>query len=87
MTVAEPAKKEFERLSANATGAYPSEWVQSQEQLPVSVKNAFKATGQKGTIDGVFDPVTKKVWFVADIVKTADDVSRVWTHEQIGHRG
>lgn len=87
VTVAEPAKKEFERLSANATGAYPSEWVQSQEQLPVSVKNAFKATGQKGTIDGVFDPVTKKVWFVADIVKTADDVSRVWTHEQIGHRG
>lgn len=85
--VTEEAKKEFERLSANAEGAYPSVWVQNEGQLPEHIQEAKRKSDQKGRTEGVYDPVTGKVYFVAEELKTKSAVAKVWLHEQVGHRG
>lgn len=89
--VNEQAKKEFERLSANAEGALPSKWVATQDDLPKNIRDKAMSENprlkKRGSIDGVYDPKSGKVYFVADQINSKDDVARVWLHEQVGHHG
>lgn len=89
--VSEEVKKKFESLTANAEGALPWKWVPSQENLPKSIVDKAMSENsrlkRRGSIDGVYDPKTGKVYLVADQIKTKDDVARVWLHEQVGHHG
>lgn len=76
-----------------AKNAMPVEVVQSQEELPAHILEANDEAGG-GTVDGVYDPRTKKIYLVADNLAPEHSVAgtwlthaiRAWAHEQ-GHHG
>lgn len=67
--------------------AYTGKAVQSIEDLPTGLYNFIVSKGAESSVQGVFDPETKNVYFVADNINKYDNLNRIALHEIIGHYG
>ncbi|WP_165177824.1 strawberry notch C-terminal domain-containing protein, partial [Desulfovibrio sp. ZJ369] len=74
-----------DKLNARASHAAPVEVVQRAEELPESLRKIF--ADNLSEIEGVYDPASGMVWFVADNISDTGRVAEVWAHEQIVHHG
>lgn len=60
--------------------------VRSESDLPASLRKSIQSAGAEGTVRGLFDPVTKDVYLVADNLHSAEEAAFVALHES-AHRG
>lgn len=78
-------RKSVNILNKGAKNAAVAEVVQSFRDLPQDLQRRY--AGNSTSLEAVYDPRTKKVWFVADNISDARRAVEVWAHEQIVHNG
>lgn len=84
---AKAAQSEADRLVKNWTNAPAIEAVQAETDLPQQVQDRIQREGVAGKVPGVYDPVSNKVWLVADNLDGTQDVGLTIAHEVAGHYG
>ncbi|WP_165079240.1 MULTISPECIES: PLxRFG domain-containing protein [unclassified Desulfovibrio] len=82
---ADTVRRVVAKLGENAKNAAESRVVQTFDELPENIRQRY--ADEETTLEGVFDPATGVVWFVADNLSDAERVAEVWAHEQIVHHG
>lgn len=82
---ADAVRRVVSKLGENAKNAAESRVVQSFDELPENIRKRYAS--EQTALEGVFDPSTGQVWFVADNIADAGRAAEVWAHEQIVHNG
>lgn len=82
---ADAVRRVVARLGSTAKNAAESRVVQSFDELPENIRRRYE--NEQTALEGVFDPNTGLVWFVADNISDAGRAAEVWAHEQIVHHG
>lgn len=82
---AEAVRRVVAKLGENAKNAAESRVVQTFEELPENIRRRYAS--EQTALEGVFDPSTGQVWFVADNISDAGRAAEGWAHEQIVHNG
>lgn len=82
---ADAVRRMAEHLGKRAAKAANTEVVQSFEELPEHIRSRFAKSRE--ALEGVYDPRTRTVWFVADNISDTGRVAEVWAHEQFVHHG
>lgn len=75
----------IDSLGRIAKNAAESRVVQTFDELPENIRRRYAS--EETALEGVFDPATRQVWFVADNISDAGRAAEVWAHEQIVHNG
>lgn len=74
-----------DRLGKSAKNAAGVRVVQHFSQLPAHIRQKY--TNNSRSLEGVYDPRSRVVWFVSDNLTDSGRVAEVWAHEQIVHHG
>lgn len=62
--------------------------VQSERDVPANIRNRLKPLSEgDGTIQGFYDPLTKKAYLIADNIKSMNSARGVFLHEEGVHAG
>ncbi|BDQ35937.1 hypothetical protein SYK_02970 [Pseudodesulfovibrio nedwellii] len=73
------------KLQRQAENALPLEVVQSENDLPAFIR--VQAQRSDDYTEGVYDPFSGKVYFVADNIPSVRRAAALWMHEQGVHNG
>ena len=72
-------------MNEKAENAPETKVVQSFDELPEDLRNAYKSQSDK--VEGFYDPETHITRMIADNIKNSEWVDQVWAHENIVHGG
>lgn len=61
--------------------------VNSERDLPHHIQYQIFNDGVEGRVNGLYDPVSKSVYLVADKIESKEDAERFIFHELVGHHG
>ena len=61
--------------------------VDSEDQLPIALKQQIENAGKVGKVPGLYDPTTKRVYLIAKNLFDPQDIALTIAHEITGHYG
>lgn len=79
-------KRVVDKLAGISKNAAKVEVVDSVRDLPQSIRDGLPSV-QEDQIEGLFDPVTGKVWLIANNLDSVVRAVEVWMHENMVHHG
>ncbi|MCT4626449.1 hypothetical protein [Halodesulfovibrio sp.] len=83
-----PAQKVQDAISALPVmpNALDASVVQSEGNIPAHIEVGLEKIDTRG-VRGIYDPVTERIYLVADNIESEQEAKEIWLHEQVGHHG